>query len=70
MKLKKSLPILALLGIVFMSGCKKDAETFTYPTGTTSDPLNAAIDVSPDKVVAFTFNEAMDPSTINASTFT
>lgn len=70
MKLKNVLPILALLVVVFMSGCKKDAETFTYPTGTSSDPLNAAVDVSPDKVVAFTFNEAMDTLTINATTFT
>ena len=70
MKLKKVVPILAMLMVVFMSGCNKDEETYTYPEGTTSDPLANANDVSRNKAVTFTFKEAMDPLTINASTFT
>ena len=70
MKLKKVVPIIAMLLVVLMSGCNKDDGTYTYPQGTTSDPLANANGVSRDKVVTFTFKEAMDPSTVNASTFT
>lgn len=70
MKLKKLVPTIAILLVVLMSGCKKDADTYTYPEGTTSDPLANASGVSRNKAVTFTFKEAMDPSTINASTFT
>jgi hypothetical protein len=37
---------------------------------TSTDPINDESGVARNKVVAFTFSEAMDPSTINASTFT
>ena len=40
------------------------------PTVTTTDPLNNATGVAGNKVVTFTFSEAMDPLTINATTFT
>jgi hypothetical protein len=39
------------------------------PTVTSTDPLNAATDVVFDKKIAATFSEAMDPSTINTTTF-
>ena len=70
MKLKKVLPIIAMLLVVLMPGCKKDADPSIYPIGTSSDPLNNATGVGRNKAIAFTFNEAMDPLTINASTFT
>jgi len=64
------IPVMAVLLAVFVTGCKKDEETFTYPTGTSSDPTSNATDVSRNKGVTFTFNEAMDPLTVNSLTFT
>jgi hypothetical protein len=70
MNLKKLVPIIAMLLVVLMSGCNKDEETYIYPEGTTSDPLANADGVSRNKALTYTFKEAMDPSTVNASTFT
>jgi hypothetical protein len=42
----------------------------TLPTVTLLSPANAAIGVSLDHAVVFTFSEPMDASTINATTFT
>lgn len=42
----------------------------TNPTVTLTAPLNNATGVASNKVIAITFSENMDPSTINASTFT
>jgi len=61
---------MAVLLAVFVTGCKKDEETFNYPTGTSSNPTSNATDVSRNKGVTFTFNEAMDPLTVNTLTFT
>ena len=61
---------MAVLLAVFVAGCKKDEETFNYPTGTSSNPTSNATDVSRNKGVTFTFNEAMDPLTVNTLTFT
>ena len=47
-----------------------DAPDTALPTVNSTDPLNNATDVARNKVVAINFNEAMDPSTINASTLT
>ncbi len=54
--------------------------TFSFTTGNTpdtnkptissTDPLNNSTSVARNKVVAINFSEAMDPLTINASTFT
>ena len=68
MKLKKVMPIIAMLLVVLMSGCNKE-ETYKYPEGTTSDPLANANDVARNKAVTFSFKEVMDPSTINSTTF-
>ena len=70
MKLTKVLPILALLLVVLMPGCKKDDGLSIYPTGTSSDPINRSTGVARNKTIAFTFNEAMDPSTMNATNIT
>jgi len=70
MKLKKLLPITAMLLVALMPGCKKDDGLSIYPTGTSSDPLNRATGVSRNKAIAFTFSEEMDPLTINAMTVT
>ena len=54
--------------------------TFTFTTGTapdnvlpvvnSADPVNNSIAVMRNKVIALTFSKAMNPSTINTSTFT
>ena len=65
----KVFPIIAMLLVVFMVGCKKD-DTGISPEVTSTDPLNNVTGVARNKSVAFTFSEAMDPLTINTSTFT
>ena len=70
MKRTKTLSIIAMLLVVFITGCKKEDETYIYPEGTTSDPLANASGVARNKELTFIFKEAMDPSTVNASTFT
>ena len=70
MKLKKVFPIIAMLLVVLIAGCKKDDDTGVRPTVTSTDPLNNVTGVARNKVVALTFSEAMDPLTINTSTFT
>lgn len=70
MKLIKALSIIAMLLVVLISGCKKDEDTYTYPKGTTSEPLANSKDVARNTPLTFTFKEAMDPSTINTTTFT
>ncbi len=42
----------------------------TAPVVSSTDPLNLATSIALNKVVMITFSEAMDPLTINASTFT
>ncbi len=42
----------------------------TSPTVISTDPVNLATNVDLDKTISANFNEAMDPATITASTFT
>ena len=58
-----------MLMIVLISSCKKDKDNDPLPLGTSSDPLNNVTGVARNKVLTFTFSEAMDPLTINNSTF-
>jgi len=44
--------------------------TVGLPVAGSTDPLDKAIGVAPNKVVAITFSGAMDPTTITSSTFT
>lgn len=70
MKRIRNLSIIAMLLVVFISGCKKEVPSYTYPAGTTSNPLANASGVARNKQLTFIFKEPMDPTTINASTFT
>ena len=70
MKLIKTLSIIAMLLVVFITGCKKEDDPYVYPEGTTSDPLANSKEVARNKELTFIFKEAMDPSTVNVSTFT
>lgn len=70
MRLKNVFAIIAMLLVVFIIGCKKDTAPVVNPTAASTDPLNNVTGVARNKEVAFTFSEAMDPLTINATTFT
>ncbi|BAX81240.1 ice-binding family protein [Labilibaculum antarcticum] len=71
MKLKNLFSTLAIAAVVLMSGCSKDDDTDLNiaPTMVSSDPVNNTADVALNRNLAVTFNEAMDPLTINTSTF-
>ena len=60
---------MALLLIALMAGCKKEEISLT-PKANSTDPQQNVTGVPRNQAIAFTFSEAMDPSTINSSTFT
>ena len=65
--------IVALILTMFMGSCKKDnyKEIIgTCPIVVTTDPANLAVNVPLNKVIKVTFNERMNPSTINQMSFT
>ena len=70
MKMKNLLTILAMLVVVTMAGCKKDTPSTVNPKVASTYPLNNATVVGRDKAVTLTFSEAMNPVTINNTTFT
>ena len=61
---------MALLMIVILAGCKKDHDTGASPTVTSTNPQNNVTGVARNTGIAFTFSKAMNPATINTSTFT
>jgi len=63
----KIIPVLLLMAIV---SCKKSDNPGGNPTVKATDPGNNITGVARNKVIAFTFSEAMDSSTINNTTFT
>jgi hypothetical protein len=75
MKLIKTMPILAMMFIMLMVSCK-DKENNPTPTGDivptveSTIPENNDNNVIRNQKVIITFSEAMDPSTINNTTFT
>lgn len=57
----------------FLGGCKKDdfvQVDGVCPVVVSTDPANGATNVALDKIITITFNEAMNPATINQSTIT
>src|SRR5665647_2149994 len=69
MKLKKVFPIIAMLLIVFLAGCKKD-NPGVPPTVTSTVPINNVTGIAVNSNISAIFSVAMTPSTINATTFT
>ena len=67
MNVFKIIPVLLLVSVL---GCKKSDTPSGALTVTTTDPNGNVTGVARNKAIAFTFSEAMDPSTINNSTFT
>ncbi len=72
MRKPKILTILTIALIVLFNGCKKDdyeAEVFLCPLVVSTIPVDKAIDVPLNQVISATFNDKMDPETINQSSF-
>jgi hypothetical protein len=67
MNLFKIIPVLL---IVSMLSCKKSDNPGQNPTVKSTFPANNVTGVSRSADISFTFSEAMDPTTINSSTFT
>lgn len=67
MNLFKIIPVLLIVSIL---SCKKSDNPGQNPTVTSTNPVNNVTGVSRNSDITFTFSEAMDPSTINNSTFT
>ena len=73
MKTKNLLLTFAILFIALISGCASDdfQETIgVCPTVESTNPVNGTINVPLDQVITVTFNEDMNASTFNASSFT
>ena len=72
MKKLKLLAIISIAMVVFFNGCKKDdyeAEVFLCPIVVSTIPTNNAIDVPLNQIITATFNEVMNPATINLESF-
>ena len=59
-----------MLLVVFITGCKKDNDPGIRPKVTSTNPVSSAIGTIVNSKIAATFSVAMDPATINPSTFT
>ncbi|MBK5279978.1 MAG: DUF3494 domain-containing protein [Bacteroidia bacterium] len=70
MKLLKMFPVLTMLLIVLVTGCKKDDDPAIRPTVISTDPLTDATNRGIGEKISATFSVAMDPSTITSSSFT
>ena len=69
MRTMKVLQMIAVILIVSMLSCKKDS-TGGGPKVLSANPSQSQTGVARNNDIEFTFSEAMDPSTINNSTFT
>lgn len=76
MKFLKQIRILALLPLFIAVGCDSEDDEpiidipVVIPTVDSSVPANEAVDVVINSSVAVTFDQEMDPNTINTTTFT
>jgi len=71
MKIRNLLTTMAMVSVVLISGCKKtDDNATTTPTVNSTNPTNNATEVVLNRTVDATFSEAMDPTTLNLSSFT
>src|SRR3984893_17710557 len=60
----------AFLLAVLMGGCGREQTGFVAPTVISTNPANLATGVPVNQIVTATFNNAMNPTTINTVTFT
>ncbi|MDB5274026.1 MAG: large protein [Chitinophagaceae bacterium] len=73
-KLPTRIKLLALCSVLMIAGCKNKnsdpSPQSTVPTVTATSPANLATGVSRNTAISISFNEAMNPSTVNSSTVT
>jgi len=70
MKLTKVFPILALLLIVFLTGCnKKDEFTGVRPKVTSTDPISEAVSIALGSNISVLFSADMNPATMTNANF-
>src|SRR5690554_3901 len=72
MKKLKLLAIITIALVVFFNGCKKDdheATVFLCPVVVSTIPVDKAVDVPLNQIITATFNEEMNPATINRESF-
>ena len=73
MKTKKLLTAITIFVAVILAACKKDdfvEVVGVCPIVVSTNPVNAATGVPLEKIITITFNEEMNPSTINQTTIT
>lgn len=72
MKLTIIFSTIAIAAVALLGGCSKDDDNDQKPAPSvlSSDPAKDATDVVVNKIVTVTFSEAMDPSSLNSTTFT
>jgi hypothetical protein len=73
LKTKKILAFLTIALAVIIAACKKDdfvEVVGVCPVVVSTNPINAAIGVPLEKIITITFNEEMNPSTINQKSIT
>jgi hypothetical protein len=63
------LPLLTML-VVVLAGCDKDEDPSVRPKVTGTNPVNQATNIALNTTLSSTFNVEMNPTSINASTFT
>jgi uncharacterized repeat protein (TIGR02543 family) len=72
MKKLKLLATCAIASVIFITGCKKDeyqAKVGVCPLVVSTVPVDKALDVPLNQVISATFNEKMDPATINQASY-
>jgi hypothetical protein len=72
MKQKNLLVTIAIVLVILITGCAKDdfQETLGLcPTVTSTNPINSATSVPLNQVISVTFNEEINPTTINNTSF-
>ncbi|TVQ19722.1 MAG: DUF3494 domain-containing protein [Bacteroidetes bacterium] len=72
MKFLNGISLLVVLSMLFATSCNDDDSEPSYdaPTVTETSPDDNALDISVSGIITASFSEAMDPASINESTFT
>jgi uncharacterized repeat protein (TIGR02543 family) len=72
MKKLRLLATFVIASVIFIAGCKKDeyqAKVGVCPLVVSTVPIDKAVDIPLNQVISATFNEKMDPGTINQASF-
>ncbi len=64
------IPFVAFVLVALVAGCGREQAPALVPTVTATSPVNGATCMPITQIITVTFNNAMNPTTINAGTFT